>query len=112
MRRGHLDTHVPQFLAQFVAIVGAIANQVFRHRIDHVELEAQLHERDLVTVRRMRSDRQRQTMTVGDPPDFQIFSAFCWVDFRATAFGRGKHRIDQALRLAQRSSSRSVLARS
>ena len=43
----HLNAFLAQFFIQLVTVVGAITNQVFRLRFDHVELEAQLHQGDL-----------------------------------------------------------------
>src|SRR6266581_2282062 len=40
------------------AVIGAIADQILRLGFDHVEVEAQLHQADLVMVGRMRADRQ------------------------------------------------------
>ena len=102
VRRDHLDTLLPQLLIQLVAVVGAVADQIFRLRLDHVELETQLHQRDFMMVRRMRADRQRQAMTIHNCHDFHAFSAFCRADLRAAALGRGKRGIDKALRLIQR----------
>ena len=63
----------PSFAAarasQGVAVVGVIADQILRLGLDHVEVEAQLDQRDLVMVRRMRAHRQRQPMAIHDRHD-------------------------------------------
>src|SRR5262249_12374029 len=40
MRRDHLDAVLAQLLIEWTAIVGAIANQILRLGLDHVEVEA------------------------------------------------------------------------
>ena len=57
--RDHLDTISSQFLVERIAVIGTVADQVFRLGFDHVEVEAQLHQADLVVVRGMRADRKR-----------------------------------------------------
>ena len=52
MRGNHLDAVALKLRVERVAVIRAIANQVLGLRFDHVELEAQLHERDLVVIRR------------------------------------------------------------
>src|SRR2546430_17429596 len=44
--------------------ISAIADQVFRLRFDHVEVEAQLYQTHFVMVRRVRADQERQSMAV------------------------------------------------
>src|SRR5437588_7515209 len=40
MRRDHLDAVLAQLLIEWIAVVGAIADQIFRLGLDHVEVEA------------------------------------------------------------------------
>src|SRR5262249_6305027 len=40
MRRDHLDAVLAQLLSEWIAFVGAIANQILRLGLDHVEVEA------------------------------------------------------------------------
>src|SRR6516225_11655177 len=40
MRRDHLDAVLAQLLIEWIAIVGAIANQILRLGLDHVEVKA------------------------------------------------------------------------
>jgi hypothetical protein len=58
VRRDHLDAGLSQLLIQRIAVIGAIADQILRLGFDHVEVEAELHQADLVVVGRMRADRQ------------------------------------------------------
>ena len=73
----------------------------FRACFDHVEIEAQLNQAYFVVVRCMRTDRERQTMTIYNRHDFQAFSSFCRADVRATALGHCKGRVDKALFFVQ-----------
>jgi len=75
MWRDHLDAVFSHFFIEWVAVVGAIANQVLRLGFDHVEVEAQLHQANFVMVRRMRVDRKRQSMPIHYRHDFRAFSA-------------------------------------
>ena len=57
--RDHLDTISSQFLVERIAVIGTVADQVFWLGFDHVEVEAQLHQADLMVVGGMRADRKR-----------------------------------------------------
>ena len=48
--RDHLDTISSQFLVERIAVIGMVADQVFRLSFDHVEVEAQLHQADFMVV--------------------------------------------------------------
>jgi hypothetical protein len=48
----------------------ATTNQVLGLRLDHVEVEAQLHQGDFMVVRSMCADRQRQPVTIDNRHDF------------------------------------------
>jgi hypothetical protein len=54
--RDHLDTISSQFLVERIAVIGTVADQVFWLGFDHVEVEAQLHQADLMVVGGMRAD--------------------------------------------------------
>ena len=85
-----------------IAVIGTIANQIIRLRLDHVELEAELHQGDLVVVRRMGADRQRQPMTIHNCHDFHALATLGRANFFTAAFGRGKRCIDEAFRFIDR----------
>ena len=57
--RDHLDTISSQFLVERIAVIGTVADQVFWLGFDHVEVEAQLHQADLMVVGGVRADRKR-----------------------------------------------------
>src|SRR5260370_34194337 len=63
MRRDHLDAFLAQLLIEWIAVVGAIADQILRLGLDHVEVEAQLYQPNFVVIGGMRADRERQSMT-------------------------------------------------
>ena len=101
VRRNHFDALFAQLLVEPIAVVGLVANQVLGLRLDHVEVERQLHQRDLVVVRRVRRDRQRQSVAIDYRHDFHAFSARRHDLFSAT-LGRCKAGIDEALRFIHR----------
>src|SRR5215468_653746 len=82
MRRDHLNAVLSQLRIQRIAVIGAIADQVFRLGFDHVEVETQLHQTHFVMVRRVRADRERQSMAIHNRHDFHAFSALRSSDFQ------------------------------
>ena len=50
MRGNHLNAFISKLRIEWIAV---ISDQGLRLRLDHVEIETQLHQRDLVIVRRM-----------------------------------------------------------
>lgn len=103
MRGNHLDALLSKLCVERIAVVRAITDQIIRLGFDHVEVEAQLHECDLMVVGRVRADGQRQSMPINDHHDFHAFAALGLADLIVAAFGRGKRRIDEALRFVHRS---------
>ena len=87
VRRDHLDAVVAQLLIERIAVIGAIADQILGLGFDHVEVEAQLHQADFMMVRRVRADRERQSMAIHNRHDFHAFSALRWADLRPAALG-------------------------
>src|SRR5256885_4087476 len=75
MRRDHLDAVLAQLLIEWIAVVGAIADQILRLGLDHVEVEAKLYQPNFVVIGGMRADRKRQSMTIHDCHDFHAFPA-------------------------------------
>ena len=59
VRRDHLHSFASKLLIKRIAVVRAVADQVFRLRLDHVKVEGELHQRDFVMIGGMRRDRQR-----------------------------------------------------
>src|SRR6476620_2286271 len=108
VRRDHLDAVSAQFHIQRIAVVGAISDQIFGLGFDHVEIEAQLNQAYFVMVRCMRTDRERQTMTIYNRHDFQAFSSFRRADVRATALRHCKGRVDKATLLRPAPHAREV----
>jgi hypothetical protein len=103
MRSNDLDALLSKLLVERMAVVGAITDQIVRLGFDHVEVEAQLHEWDLMVVGRVRAAGERQTMPINDRHDVHAFSGFGLADLIGAAFGRGKRRIDEALGFVDRS---------
>jgi hypothetical protein len=78
--------------------------------LQHVEVETELDQGDLMMIGLMATDRERQPMTIDNGKDLHAFAAAGGADVVAPAFGRGKRRIDKALRSSSAPSSRKVLA--
>src|SRR5437762_4516850 len=101
MRRDHLDAVLAQLLIEWIAVVGAIADQIFRLGLDHVEVEAQLYQPNFVVIGGMRADRERQSMTIHDCHDFHAFPALRRSDPRPATLRHHERRIDEAHMLPQ-----------
>src|SRR6516164_5646611 len=101
MRRDHLDAVLAQLLIEWIAVVGAIADQILGLGLDHVEVEAQLYQPNFVVIGGMRADRERQSMTIHDCHDFHAFSALRRSDPRPTTLRHHERRIDEAFRFIQ-----------
>src|SRR5579885_1621896 len=80
-----------------VAVVGPIPNEMFGLGLQHVEVETQLHQRDLMMIRGVRPDREREPMPIHNGQDFHPLAAFREAHAVATALCRGKRGIDKAL---------------
>src|SRR6266568_6689577 len=102
MRRDHLDAVLAQLLIQWIAVVSAIADQVLRLGFDHVKVEAQLHQTHLMMVRRVRADREGQSMAINNRHDFHAFPALRRSDFGPATFRHHERRVDEALFFIQR----------
>src|SRR6478672_5793614 len=101
MRRDHLDAVLAQLLIEWIAVVVAIADQIFRLGLDHVEVEAQLYQPNFVVIAGMRADRERQSMTIHDCHDFHTFPALRRYDPRPATLRHHECRIDEAFRFIQ-----------
>src|SRR5205809_5934871 len=112
MRRDHLDAVLTQLLIEWIAVVGAIADQIFRLGLDHVEVEAQLYQPNFVVIGGMRADRKRQSMTIHDCHDFHAFPALRRSDPRPATLRHHASRIDEAFTSSRAPLSRSSLAKS
>src|SRR5215471_7733042 len=101
MRRDHLDAVLAQLLIEWIAVVGAIADQILRLGLDHVEVEAQLYQPNFVVIGGMRADRERQSMTIHDRHDFHAFPALRRSDPNPATLRHHERRIDEAFRFVQ-----------
>src|SRR3954449_9991812 len=71
MRRDHLNALLAHFFVQPIAIVSAVADEVLRLGLDHVEVEAELYQTHFVMVRGMCAHRNRQAVAIYNRHDFQ-----------------------------------------
>ena len=87
VQRKHLCALGAHGRVERIAVIRLIADQVLRPRLDHVKVEGQLHERDLMMVRGVRGHRQRQTVTIDNRHDFHAFSASRRANLLAATLG-------------------------
>ena len=91
MRRDHARLpSLPELFIQPVAIVRPVADQILGLGLNHVEVEAQLYQRDLMMIGRVRTHRERQSVAIHDRDDLDAFATPRRANFLATALGRGK----------------------
>ena len=102
MRGDHLDALRTQLLIELIAVVGFVADEVVGLGLDHVEVEAELHQADFVMVRGMRADRQRQAVAIDNCHDFQAFAAFRRANLGTATLGHREARVDEAFFLVER----------
>src|SRR6516165_10095507 len=102
MRRNHFDAVAAQLLIQWIAVVSAIADEVLRLGLEHVEVETELNQTHFVVVGRMRTDRERLAMAIHNRHDFQALSPLRRTDLCAAALGHRKGRVDETLFFIQR----------
>ena len=102
MRRNHVDPVLLEGVIEPITIVGAIANEMLGLDLQHVEVETELHQRDLMMIGRVRPHREWQPMTIHNREDFHAFATAGFSDSVASAFGRGKRCIDEALAFVDR----------
>jgi hypothetical protein len=88
MRRNHFHALLLQRFIQTIAVVRLVADQVLRLRLDHVKVEAELHQRHFMMIRRMRAHRQRQTVAIEDRHDLHTLATTRGANFGTTALWR------------------------
>lgn len=98
MRRDHLHALVRQSGIKLVTFVHLVADELLGLGIDHVEVEGQLDQRDLVVIGEVRRDRERQSVAIHDSHDSHASSALGRPNVVAAGLGRGGRRIDEAFR--------------
>ncbi|MCE3224090.1 MAG: hypothetical protein K0S58_2270 [Nitrospira sp.] len=63
-------------MIESIAVIGAIADEMLRLGLQHVEIETELDQRDLVMIRGMRTDREGEAMAIHNGEDFHALAAF------------------------------------
>ena len=101
MWRNHVHPVLLEVVIEPVAVIGAIANEMFGLGLQHVEVETELHQRDFMMIGRMRTHRERQSMAIHNREDLHAFAPAGGTDALAAALGRGKRRVDEALALVE-----------
>jgi hypothetical protein len=76
-----------------------ISNEVLGLGLQHVEVEAELNQRDLMMIGRMRTHREGEAMAIHNRQDFHPLATLREAHCVAPALRRGKRRIDEALAL-------------
>lgn len=102
MRRDHVDAVLLEIVIEPVAIVGAIADEMFGLGLQHVEVETELHQRHFMMIRGMRTDRERQPMAIDNREDLHAFTTAGFPDVVPAALCHGERGIDEAFALVDR----------
>jgi len=74
-RRHHFGQAKARPKLQRIAVMRKVTAQVHRFGVDQGKLEAQLHERDFMVIRRMRAHGRWQTMAIDNGHDCHAFAA-------------------------------------
>ncbi len=69
VRGNHVHAVLLKVIVEPIAVIGAIADEVLRLGFEHVEVESQLHERDLMMIGGMRAHREWQPMAIDNRED-------------------------------------------
>lgn len=104
MGRKHVDAILCEVVIEPITVVGPIPNGILGFGLQHVAVETELNQLDLMMIGRMRAHREREPMPIHKREDFDAFAPAGFPDVIASALGRGKRRIDESLALVNRSS--------
>ena len=63
-----------EVIIQPVTVIRAIADEVLRLGLQHVEVETELHQRDLMMIGRVRAHGERQPMAIYDRENLHAFA--------------------------------------
>ena len=99
MWRNHLDSFFAQLPIQFIAIMRFVADQLFGLRLDHVEIEGQLNQSQLMMIGGVSADSQRKSMPVNDSHDLHALATLRFPHVGPTALGGRERRVDKAFGL-------------
>ena len=102
MRGNHIHPVLLELRIELIAVIGTITDEMLRLSLEHVEIETELHQRDLMMIGRMRTHGQGEPMPIDNRENFHTFTAFRKAHGLTTAFGRGKRHIDEALAFIKR----------
>ena len=95
----HVHPVLLEVVIQPIAVIRAIANEMFGLGLQHVKVETELHQRDFMMIGRVCAYRERQPMTIHNRKDLHAFAPAGRADALAAALGRGKRRVDETLTL-------------
>ena len=99
VRRDQVHPVLLEVIIEPVAVIGAIANEVLGLGLQHIEVETELDQCDLMMIGRVRTDGEWQPMAIHNREDLHAFATAGFPDVVAAALGRGTCRIDEALAL-------------
>ncbi|HSF67721.1 MAG TPA: hypothetical protein VLA67_09885 [Nitrospiraceae bacterium] len=102
VRRDQVHAVLLEVIIESVAVIRAIANELLRLGLQHVEVETELHQGDLMMIGGMRTDRERQPVSIDNRQDFHALATFREADRVAATLRGGKRRVDEALALIER----------
>ena len=97
MRGNQVHPVLFEVFIQSVTIIGAGPNEMLRLGLQHVEVETELDQGDFMMIRRMRTDGERESMSIHNRENLHALAAFREAARLAAALGGGKCGLDEAL---------------
>ena len=97
MGRDQVDAVLLKVVIEPIAIIGSIADEMLGLGLQHVDVETELHERDLMMSGRVRTDREPQPVPIHNRENLHALPAFREVPLVPAALRGGKGRIDETL---------------
>src|SRR5512139_2953618 len=98
----HIHPVLLELRIELIAVRRTIADEMLRLGLEHVEVETELDQRDLMMIGRMRPHGQGEPVPIDNRQNLHTFSAFREAHGLTTPLGRSKRGIDEALAFIKR----------
>lgn len=97
MRRDQVHTILVEVGIEAIAVIRPIPDEMLGLGLEHVEVETELHQGDLMMIRRMCAHGEGQTVPIHNRQDFHALAALREANGLAAALGRRKRGVDETL---------------